>query len=63
MPNPRARVYWKQLITRLHRAESYIQRYDLQLEENLTSEQWACVLSTLQAILDCLALLPSNEPE
>lgn len=57
-----SKVYWKSLRLVLHRAEAYIQRWDLQLEENLTGPQWDCVQAVLAAIIECLALLPENTP-
>lgn len=57
------KVYWKSLRLVLHRAERYIQKYDVQLEANLTAPQWDCVLAVLSAILECLQLLPENTPE
>jgi len=57
-----SRVYWKSLRLVLHQAERYIERWDTQLEANLTAPQFACVQAVLAAILECLNLLPVNEP-
>jgi hypothetical protein len=56
------KVYWKGLELTLQLSKRYIQRNQLKLQANLTTEQYACVVSTLNAILACLELLPSNEP-
>lgn len=58
-----SKVYWKQLEIVLKVSKRYLQRWDLQLQANLTSEQYACAQDVLTAIVSCLALLPSNEPE
>ncbi len=57
------KVYWKALRLVLSLAKRYIQRNQLQLSANLTSEQYTCVVDTLTAILSCLAILPENTPE
>lgn len=56
------KVYWKALILTLNISKRYIQRNQLNLEKNLTTEQYDCVVAVLDAILTCLAALPSNEP-
>lgn len=56
------KVYWKALELNLDIARRYIQRWQPKLEQNLTAEQYACVVATLNAILECLAILPINEP-
>lgn len=56
------RVYWKQLRLILEHAEKYIERYDSQLQNNLTNEQIACINDVVQAIQSCLVLLPVNTP-
>ncbi len=45
----------------LKTAHYYGTRYQTQLSRSLTSEQYTCLLSTLQAIGDCLALLGTSE--
>lgn len=57
------RVYWITLETVLNGSRRYIQRNQLNLQKNLTTDQYNCVLDVLQAILSCLALLPAHEPE
>jgi len=56
------KVYWKTLEVVLNGSRRYIQKHQLQLQANLTSDQYNCVLDVLQAILSCLALLPENTP-
>lgn len=57
------KVYWIALETTLNISRRYIQRNQLNLQKNLTTEQYACVVDTLNAILSCLALLPTNTPQ
>lgn len=57
-----ARVYWITLETVLYAAQRYIQRNQLKLQANLTAPQYACVVAVLNAILECISALPSNEP-
>lgn len=54
------KVYWKQLRIVLGITKRYIQKWDLQLQSNLTAEQYQCVADVLAAIVSCLALLPQN---
>lgn len=56
------KVYWKGLELVLNAAKRYIQKWDLQLQANLTTAQYNCVIATLDAILTCLGALPSNTP-
>jgi hypothetical protein len=56
------RVYWKTLELVMNSTRRYIQKHQLQLQANLTPEQYSCVTDVLQAILSCLALLPVNAP-
>lgn len=56
------RVYWKALRIVLGEVKRYIQRNQLQLENNLTTPQYECVIAVLDAVLSCLAALPSNPP-
>jgi len=57
------KVYWIGLEATLQISRRYIQRNQLNLQKNLTDAQYNCVLSVLSAILDCLALLPQNNPQ
>lgn len=56
------KVYWIGLEATLQITRRYIQRNQLNLQKNLTTPQYDCLLDVLQAILSCLALLPSNNP-
>lgn len=46
----------------LKAAYRYGTRWQTQLSGSLTSEQYTCLLSTLNAIADCLALLGEETP-
>jgi hypothetical protein len=59
MPYP-DKVYWKGLRIVMGVTKRYIQKWDLQLQANLTEAQWNCVNDVLTAIISCLALLPEN---
>jgi hypothetical protein len=61
-PKMASKVYWIGLRATLNFSQKYIQRNQLQLQANLSAPQYTCVLSVLTAILDCLALLPTNTP-
>jgi len=56
------KVYWKGLEIVANTLRRYIQRNQIQLQANLTVEQYTCVTDLLQAVLSCLAILPSNTP-
>jgi len=56
------KVYWIGLEATLQITRKYIQRNQLNLQKNLTTPQYNCILDVLQAILSCLALLPTNNP-
>jgi len=56
------RVYWITLRTVLNASAKYIQRNQIGLQANLSTPQYDCVVSVLNAILDCLILLPTNTP-
>jgi len=56
------KVYWKGLEIVANTLRRYIQRNQIQLQANLTEEQYTCVTDLLQAVLSCLAILPSNTP-
>lgn len=57
------RVYWKGLELTMNFTRRYITKHQLQLQKNLTTDQYNCVLDVLTAITSCLALLPVNSPE
>lgn len=60
------KVYWKELREELEDTRRYIARWQPQLTNadisGLTSPQIACVIAVLDAINECLALLPQNTP-
>lgn len=56
------KVYWITLTTVINSARRYIQRNQTQLEANLTTDQYNCVVAVLNAILTCLASLPKDTP-
>jgi len=56
------KVYWKGLTIVATLLKNYIQRNQLQLQANLTSDQYTCVLALLDAVITCLAALPKNTP-
>jgi len=56
------KVYWKGLRLVLITVKTYIQRWQLQLQAHLTTDQYNCVLDTLTAVISCLAILPDNTP-
>lgn len=58
-----SKVYWKGLTLTLDITKRYIQRNQLNLQSNLTTEQYNCVVAVLNAILTCLTALPKNNPE
>lgn len=41
----------------LYAAHRFATRYQARLSGSLTSEQYTCLVSTIQALADCLALL------
>lgn len=57
------KVYWKALRLVLGATKRYIQRWDIQLQVSLTPTQYACVVAVLDAVVECLAILPVNTPE
>jgi len=57
-----SKVYWIALETTLQASRRYIQRNQIKLQANLTPTQYNCVVAVLSAILDCLAILPTNDP-
>lgn len=62
MAYDKRKVYWKGLILVATSLKAYIQRNQLKLEQNLTTPQYQCVTALLDAVLVCLAALPSNDP-
>jgi len=57
-----SRVYWKTLILVLRGVQTYIQRNQNNLFLNLTTPQYNCVLAVLNAVIECLQALPTNDP-
>lgn len=57
-----SKVYWITLERVLDSTRRYISRWQPKLQANLTSDQYACVVAVLDAILTCLATLPVNTP-
>lgn len=56
------KVYWKALRLVLGQVKRYIERWQIQLQGNLTTPQYDCVVAVLTAVIECLAALPSNAP-
>lgn len=54
------KVYWKGLALALRFVQRYIQRNQINLQGNLSTEQYACVVAVLNAVIECLSALPSN---
>lgn len=52
------KVYWKALKLLLAPVKKYIQRWDTQLQANLTTPQYQCVVALLEAVIVCLGALP-----
>lgn len=57
------KVYWIGLEATLNITRRYIQRNQLNLQKNLTGPQYTCLVDVLNAILSCLAILPTNTPD
>jgi hypothetical protein len=53
-----ARTYVPGLRFWLNRALRFMQRWQTKLQGQLTTEQYACLTSTIQAVLDCLEAIP-----
>lgn len=51
------RTYVPGLIFILRAAHKFATRYQQQLSTTLSTEQYACLVSTIQALADCLALI------
>ena len=56
------KVYWKGLTLVLKTVKTYIQKWQNQLQNNLTLEQYNCVVAVLDAVITCLQALPENNP-
>jgi hypothetical protein len=54
------KVYWKTLEILARVLKSYIERNQLGLFNNLTTEQYNCVQALLTAIIECLQVLPEH---
>jgi len=57
------RTYVPGLRAVLYIAHKFATRYQDKLHEHLTTDQYNCLVSTIQAIADCLALLGQPTPE
>jgi hypothetical protein len=55
-------VYWKGLRLVLGVVQRYITKWQLQLQANLTTPQYECVVAVLDAIIICLSSLPVDTP-
>jgi len=55
-----SKVYWKGLILVAAALKAYIQRNQLRLQANLEPGQYTCVVALLDAVIECLAVLPQN---
>jgi hypothetical protein len=58
-----SRVYWITARTVMNSTRRYIQRNQIGLEANLTTEQYNCVVAVLNAIITCLTTLPTPSTE
>jgi hypothetical protein len=54
------KVYYIGLRATLNLSKRYIERNQLRLQNNVSPEAYACIVSTLNSIITCLALLPVN---
>jgi len=57
------KVYYIGLRLVLETSKRYIQRNQLNIQKNVSSEAYTCVVDTLTAILSCLELLPATPTE
>lgn len=57
------RTYVPALRAVLYTAHKYATRWQSRLAEHLTTEQYNCLVSTIAALADCLALLGPVEIE
>jgi len=55
-------VYWKGLKLVLRGVQRYITKWQIQLQANLTTPQYQCVVAVLDAIITCLSALPVDTP-
>jgi len=56
------KVYWKALRLVLGKVQRYIAKWQNQLQANLTTPQYECVVAVLEAVITCLQALPTNDP-
>lgn len=56
------RNYVPALIFVLRAAHKYATRYQAQLSNALSAPQYACLISTIQALADCLAIIQPTPP-
>jgi hypothetical protein len=59
---PVHKVYWIGLRIVADQLRRYIQRNQLNLKSNLTNDQYNCVVALLDAVVTCLATLPTETP-
>jgi hypothetical protein len=57
-----SRTYIPVLVYVLRKAHQYATRWQPQLAANLTEQQYTCLVSTIQALADCLVLLDVGSP-
>lgn len=57
---PFQKVYYLGLQLSMESLRSYITKWQPQLQANLTTDQYNCVLDVLTAITSCLHLLPGK---
>lgn len=62
MSHMATRVYWKGLILVAKALQLYISRNQVNLQKNLTAPQMVCVNALLAAVVECLEVLPVNDP-
>lgn len=55
-----SKVYYIGLRFVAEALKKYIERNRAGLEANLTSEQMTCVLALLEAVIECLTVLPAR---
>lgn len=56
------RTYIPVLVYLLRKVHQYATRWQPQLSANLTPAQYACLVSTIQAVADCLVLVDVGTP-
>lgn len=57
------KVYWKSLRLVLGNVKRYISKWNVQLNDNLTTEEMVTVTAVYNAVVTCLNTIPQNEPE